>query len=300
MKYLILVILLVAGIVISSPAGAQEQEETPEPGKIYREWWNAWGGEWHSGVYEVNVQPSMLSAFNEAAGMINRENAAIEVVNVGTAADTQHLCVTGQLDQTNEIIASPLSGNTLGVACASFGVGDPDGDGYQQFAECDIVIDNDGSYSFDIATVLAHEIGHCIGLAHSEDPNSLMYASYHGPMDSLSEDDITGLQAIYGVEDASPTPTPTPTSTPSPTPSPTITPEPEYCPAEWGEPLEHGWNNVASLADDYNAELLENCDGIYIVFYFDSGSWDSWVRGFGRFNDLETIDQYKAYWVYVR
>jgi hypothetical protein len=52
----------------------------------------------------------------------------------------------------------------------------------------------------DLLTVAAHEIGHTLGLAHSGDPNALMFASYTGPRRFLSEDDIAGVQSLYGVE----------------------------------------------------------------------------------------------------
>jgi hypothetical protein len=54
----------------------------------------------------------------------------------------------------------------------------------------------------DLLTVAAHEIGHTLGLAHSSDPNALMYPSYSGPYRRLGEDDIAGIQAIYGVGSA--------------------------------------------------------------------------------------------------
>jgi hypothetical protein len=70
----------------------------------------------------------------------------------------------------------------------------------------------------DLLTVAAHEIGHTLGLAHSSDPDALMFASYSGPRRFLSEDDIAGVQAIYGVGSApEPAPeTPPPGATPPP------------------------------------------------------------------------------------
>lgn len=54
----------------------------------------------------------------------------------------------------------------------------------------------------DLLTVAAHEIGHTLGLAHSSDPSALMFASYRGPRRFLGDDDISGIQAIYGVGNA--------------------------------------------------------------------------------------------------
>jgi hypothetical protein len=51
----------------------------------------------------------------------------------------------------------------------------------------------------DLLTVAAHEIGHTLGLAHSNNPEALMYASYSGPRRFLSDDDIAGVQSLYGV-----------------------------------------------------------------------------------------------------
>jgi len=62
-------------------------------------------------------------------------------------------------------------------------------------------VDSDAQ-GVDLETVAAHEIGHTLGLAHSDDPNALMYPSYSGPHRSLGEDDISGIQSIYGASSA--------------------------------------------------------------------------------------------------
>lgn len=58
---------------------------------------------------------------------------------------------------------------------------------------------NSETSNVDLLTVAAHEIGHTLGLAHSSDPNALMYPSYDGPRRFLGDDDIAGIQELYGV-----------------------------------------------------------------------------------------------------
>jgi hypothetical protein len=58
---------------------------------------------------------------------------------------------------------------------------------------------NSDTQDVDMLTVAAHEIGHTLGLAHSSVRNALMYPSYSGPHRFLSEDDIAGVQELYGV-----------------------------------------------------------------------------------------------------
>jgi len=58
---------------------------------------------------------------------------------------------------------------------------------------------NSATQNVDLLTVAAHEIGHNLGLDHSSDPNALMYPSYSGPHRSLGNDDIAGVQSLYGL-----------------------------------------------------------------------------------------------------
>lgn len=54
---------------------------------------------------------------------------------------------------------------------------------------------------YNLFIVLAHELGHSLGLSHSNDPGALMYPtySYTDPSEfRLPQDDIDGIQAIYG------------------------------------------------------------------------------------------------------
>ncbi|KAK2490306.1 hypothetical protein MC885_010182 [Smutsia gigantea] len=52
---------------------------------------------------------------------------------------------------------------------------------------------------YNLYQVAAHELGHSLGLSHSTDIGALMYPNYIFSGDvQLSQDDISGIQAIYG------------------------------------------------------------------------------------------------------
>ena len=83
-------------------------------------------------------------------------------------------------------------------------------------------VDSD-TRNVDLLTVAAHEIGHTLGLAHSNDPDALMFPSYSGPHRFLSDDDIAGVQSLYGVASA---PQPAPEAPPeNATPPPAAGPD---------------------------------------------------------------------------
>lgn len=58
--------------------------------------------------------------------------------------------------------------------------------------------DPDDGHDYDLETVALHEIGHSLGLLHSDVPGSVMFASYEGGKRSLTADDIAGITTIYG------------------------------------------------------------------------------------------------------
>jgi hypothetical protein len=53
----------------------------------------------------------------------------------------------------------------------------------------------------DLVTIAAHEIGHALGLDHSNDPNALMNPTYFKSHRYLDPDDVSGIQALYPRQD---------------------------------------------------------------------------------------------------
>lgn len=62
-----------------------------------------------------------------------------------------------------------------------------------------------GGGTFDLFTVALHELGHSLGLKHSLDSGSVMYA-YYQVVTGLTQDDIDGIQSIYASTQAVPEP----------------------------------------------------------------------------------------------
>ncbi len=52
--------------------------------------------------------------------------------------------------------------------------------------------------SYDLQTVVAHEFGHALGLGESTVSSAVMYGTYNGIKQSLTSDDIAGIESIYG------------------------------------------------------------------------------------------------------
>ena len=55
-----------------------------------------------------------------------------------------------------------------------------------------------GSGGYDLTTVALHEFGHALGMDHSSTMSDVMYAYYNGTNQSVSSDDASGIDTLYG------------------------------------------------------------------------------------------------------
>ena len=52
--------------------------------------------------------------------------------------------------------------------------------------------------TYDLMTVAAHEFGHALGLGESSVVSAVMYGTYNGIKQTLTSDDVSGIDSIYG------------------------------------------------------------------------------------------------------
>ena len=209
----------------------------------------------------------------------------------------------GTLDDKNTVGWAPQTGSVLAVTCTWYELaGSP-----RAAIEFDMEIDPEWEWTtgspvrVDLESVALHEFGHALGLAHSENPNAVMYATYsQGSLKrELTDDDLEGLYALYGATGQE---TPTPTATPTPTPTPTVTPTPTPTPAPEPPPLPllPGANLSTWPGPTTSTSVLQPyADLIEIVYGWDplTQSWQRWSPALPPWaNSLERLQEGEAYW----
>lgn len=52
--------------------------------------------------------------------------------------------------------------------------------------------------TYDLESVMIHEVGHALGLDHSSDSGAAMYPGYNGVHQYLNSDDVAGIRSVWG------------------------------------------------------------------------------------------------------
>lgn len=93
-----------------------------------------------------------------------------------------------------------LANGAAGLAGPSYGTYDTN-KGYFPFDDGSVELNNSADVidsDFELVGVLAHELGHLLGLGHSDNPHSIMYANPYNHLTYPREDDIRAMQTLYG------------------------------------------------------------------------------------------------------
>lgn len=99
----------------------------------------------------------------------------------------------------NDFFPFDGKGKTLAHAFFPPPNGELAGDSHYDDSETWTINSTDSRHQpIDLVTVAIHEIGHALGLDHSQDPDALMYPYYNGSHRHLDSDDIEGIQSLYG------------------------------------------------------------------------------------------------------
>ncbi|MDZ7729116.1 MAG: matrixin family metalloprotease [Dehalococcoidia bacterium] len=268
--------------------------------------WGSWGWSWEAEELPVAVAynpAGALNGFTEGDLVAaletwsNVEGSSFAFEYAGQTDRDASMNTDGE-DGANVVAWQDLGcdgGCVLGLTTKSFGQ-----------HEVDISLNtnpgarlDDGTY--DISTVLIHELGHMAGLEHScpalgpctdAEAEAVMFYSYSGVRRELTSDDVEGLVETY----------PGGTTSSIPIDDGAVARPVEEDEGEEEQPavevtLQSGWNLQtlpSGVIDDAVAELP--C--VEAVYAYDHGSgWSHWVRGLD--SSLQTLNQATssdAYW----
>jgi Matrixin len=154
--------------------------------------------------YNDSGRPSgIVASSQDALTLINTamtrwtSQCGVRFNYLGTSSAAPGLATNSTFDSTNVIGWAPISGNTTGIT----GVG---GSG-SVISEADIVLNS--SFNPDLLSTIIHEVGHFLGLRHSDVSNVMMsgppLTSYSG-VTNIQTDDINGCRSIFGAPASAP------------------------------------------------------------------------------------------------
>lgn len=174
-------------------------------------------GRWPGGVVQYKYNPSgKPTYFSDDTLFANLlAEAMVEIENVA-GVDFQFMGIDSNstvLDFDDDVVT--VGWDSIGGAAGLAGpVSDCTGTeltalGYCQYADGSVRFNNNGAVNWDkgsaaasehaLIQVALHELLHLLGIGHSDQPVSIMYANPYTNLSHLQTDDISGLRSLYGL-----------------------------------------------------------------------------------------------------
>lgn len=158
-------------------------------------------------VYDPDGAPAMFADTDTVLAYLEAATAQWELVsgiryNVA-GADSNIANDDNEAPENKDGLVRVYWTDTGGAA----GRAGPDGDyydfdkGYYPYIDGSVELDEKAdtwNYPGELVSVLVHELGHLMGLGHSDNPDSVMYANPYNHLHYPRADDILAIRAIYG------------------------------------------------------------------------------------------------------
>ena len=164
--------------------------------------------------YRITVAQELIDADtmteDRARDIVHRAAATWEAARCGSAGGTARIrlvdvadahCADATQPTKNEVrfVATPAQGTQLAVTDVTWG---PDTGGvrgattsiFDVYAVLGTSVDERDP---KLLHIVRHELGHFLGIAHSEDTGAVMYAHFQGATDTLTTDDVRAVCDAY-------------------------------------------------------------------------------------------------------